>query len=183
MPDSKYLGREIVAYRQIQEKIRELGNLISLDYSGKNPVIIGVLKGAFVFMSDLIKHISIDVSVDFISICSYAGASKSSGVLRLLKDLDFDILGQDVILVEDIIDSGLTISYLKKNLLLRKPKSLALCVLLVKDGTQKLPIEIDYCGFVIPSKFVVGYGLDYNESYRNLTSIYELRDKKESDVG
>jgi hypoxanthine phosphoribosyltransferase len=159
----------------IQDKIATLAKQISEDYRGKDLLLVGVLKGAFVFMSDLARAIQLPVEFDFMAVSSYGSATKSSGVVRILKDLDYEITGRHVLLVEDIIDSGLTISYLLRYLEARRPASLAICSLFWKKGQQAVPMEVKYPGFEIPQVFVVGYGLDYAEKYRNLPYIGVLK--------
>ena len=165
----------IISEEQIKEKIAQLGNAISSDYEDKSPLLIGVLKGAFIFMADLIRAIPIDCEVDFMAVSSYGAATKSSGVVRIIKDLDLDLTDRHVILVEDIIDSGLTLSYLRKNLLARKPASLEICAMFIKKDLQKAKIECKYEGFFIPPEFVVGYGLDAGERFRGLNYLAEYK--------
>jgi hypoxanthine phosphoribosyltransferase len=165
----------LISEDQIQSTVRRLGDQISGDYRGRSPLLIGVLKGAFVVMADLSRHIRLPVEFDFMAVASYGAATKTSGVVRILKDLDHDIEGRDVLLIEDIVDSGLTINYLLKNLRGRRPASLEVCALLVKEGIQQVPIEPKYCGFKIPPEFVVGYGLDFAERFRNLPYIATLK--------
>lgn len=153
---------------QLQAKVAELGRRITDDYEGKEPLLVGILKGAAMFMSDLIRTIELPVAIDFMAVSSYGAATESSGIVRILKDLDSSIEGRDVILVEDIVDSGLTIAYVLDMLRRRRPESLKTCALLVKEGAAAAGLQADYLGFTIPNKFVVGYGLDFNERYRNL---------------
>ena len=159
----------------------ELGEQIAGDYSGRPPLLIGVLKGAFVFLGDLARAIALPVEVDFMAISSYGNATETSGIVRIVKDLDADLTGRHVLVVEDIVDSGLTLSYLRKGLLARQPASLEICALLVKQGEHKLGFDVAYSGFPIPSEFVVGYGLDVAERYRNLPDIRVLDEV--ADVG
>ncbi|QUH26794.1 hypoxanthine phosphoribosyltransferase [Serpentinicella alkaliphila] len=163
----------MISEQEIQEKIKELGKAITNDYSKDNEVVvIGVLKGACVFLSDLIRQMKIDnVYIDFMSVSSYGMSTESSGVVRILKDLDLEIEGKHVLIVEDIIDTGLTLQYLTKNLQTRNIKSLKICTLLDKPSRRKCELNIDYSGFIIPDKFIVGYGIDYAEKYRNLPYI------------
>ncbi|MEW9123984.1 MAG: hypoxanthine phosphoribosyltransferase, partial [Thermotaleaceae bacterium] len=156
---------------QIEEKIEELAAKITEDYRERDLVLIGVLKGANVFMSDLMRKIKLPVSIDFIAVSSYGLATESSGVVRILKDLDHSIEGKDILIIEDIIDSGLTLHYLHHNLLSRKPNSFKICALLDKPERRKVEINVDYKGFDIPDEFIVGYGIDYAEKYRNLPFI------------
>ena len=165
------LGETLVSEEQIKDCIRRIGDQISQDYAGRAPLLIGVLKGALVFLSDLARHIDLPVEFDFMAVSSYGSATKSSGVVRIVKDLELDLTGRDVIIVEDIVDSGLTLAYLRKYLAARQPASLEICALLVKEGLQRTELDLKYVGFPIPPKFVVGYGLDVNERYRNLPSI------------
>ena len=160
----------LIEERSIQETVKKLGNKISRDYADKDPVMVGVLKGAFVFMADLLRHIDIPCEVDFLSIQSYNGTS-SSGVVRLLSDLTVDISGRHVILVEDIIDSGRTLAYILENFRTRKPESLAVCTLLDKQAARQVDVGLEYVGFTIPDVFVVGYGLDYENNYRHFKYI------------
>ena len=155
----------------IQRRVRELGGIITADYAGRSPVLISVLKGGAIFLADLIRVIDLPVRVDFMSISSYGGGSKASGVVRILKDLDQDIGGEDVIVVEDIIDTGLTLSYLLSTLWSREPASLEVCALLDKSVRRIPPLAIKYRGLECPDRFVLGYGLDYDERYRNLSMI------------
>ncbi len=164
------IEKVLISREAIQKRIQELGRKISADYAGKCPVFIGVLKGCIVFLSDILKHVDIKCSVDFICLSSYSGA-KSTGVVRTLLDLRESIQGRDVIVVEDIVDSGLTLGYLLDNLRTRKPRSLEVCTLLDKPACRKSVIPIKYRGFRVPNQFVVGYGLDYNEIYRNLPYV------------
>ena len=168
-----YVGRVIVSEDDLQQRIRELGKEITADYEGRPPLLIGVLKGAFVFMSDLSRAIDLPVEFDFMAVSSYGSATRSSGVVRIMKDLDLDLTDRHVLIVEDIVDSGLTLAYLRKNLKARNPASLEVCALLVKEGLQKTDLELRYVGFTIPPDFVVGYGLDVDERYRNLPFIAE----------
>ncbi|MDP4108562.1 MAG: hypoxanthine phosphoribosyltransferase [Bacillota bacterium] len=160
---------------QIAEIVKKIGTEISRDYYGKNPLIISVLKGSFIFMADLVRQITIPCSVDFMSISSYGKGMKTSGEVKINKDLDSKIEGRDVIVVEDILDSGLTLSYILDMFRARGPKSIALCALLDKPERRKIPVKTDYSGFTIPDEFVVGYGLDYAEKYRNLPYIGVLK--------
>ncbi len=155
-------------------RVTEIGDLITNDFRDKNPLFIGILKGAFIFLADLVRVVDLDVETDFMAVASYGAATKTSGVVRIAKDLDTDIQGRNVIIIEDIVDSGLTLSYLRKGLLARNPASLSVCSLLVKDGQQKAALDIKYVGFKIPPYFVVGYGLDVGQRYRNLADIYSL---------
>jgi len=164
---------ELLPYEKIQERIREMAESISRDYKDSVPIMIGVLNGSFIFFADLIREMSIYAEVDFIKISSYANETMTSGTVRLLKDISCDITGRDVIIVEDIIDSGLSINFLKKRLEGSETKSVRFASLLIKEYT-KLDFDIDYVGFTIPDKYVVGYGLDLAQKMRNLKSIYYL---------
>jgi hypoxanthine phosphoribosyltransferase len=167
------LGRTIVGADELQNRIRELGKEVTVDYADNPPLLVGVLKGAFMFMSDLARAIDLPVEFDFMAVSSYGAATRSSGVVRIIKDLDLDLTGRHVLLVEDIVDSGLTLAYLRRNLMSRGPASVEVCALLVKEGLQKTDPDLKYCGFTIPPEFVVGYGLDVGERYRNLPMIME----------
>ena len=165
-------GQILLSEKQIQNRIQELGQKITDDYENKVPLLIGVLKGAFVYMADLARAISLPVEFDFMAVSSYGNATKTSGVVRIVKDLDIDLSGRDVIVVEDIIDSGLTLNYLRKNLESRGPTSLEVCALLVRSGRQAGELGWKYVGFEIPPDFVIGYGLDVAERYRNLPDLW-----------
>ena len=175
--------REIlVDEQQIARRVKELGEEISRDYAGRPLVLVCILRGAVVFMADLLRAITIPVTIDFIAISSYGNNVRSSGVVRILKDLDGSIEGKDVLIVEDIIDSGLTLAYLLENLRSRRPNSLEVCVLLDKQVPRKASLPIRYTGFTIPDAFVVGYGLDYAEKYRNLPYVGILKPEVYSEV-
>jgi hypoxanthine phosphoribosyltransferase len=165
------LGTVLVSEHDLRARVAELGKQITSDYDGHAPLLVGVLKGAFVFMSDLARCIDLPVEFDFMAVSSYGAATKTSGVVRIVKDLDLDLSGRDVLLVEDIVDSGLTLNYLLKNLQARNPATLEVCALLLKDGIQKVEPHLRYVGFRIPDEFAVGYGLDVGERYRNLPMI------------
>jgi hypoxanthine phosphoribosyltransferase len=169
------IERVLIGAEEIQDKIAELAKHVNEDYRGKDLLLVGVLKGAFVFMADLARHIRLPIEFDFMAVSSYGSATQSSGVVRILKDLDYEITGRHVLLVEDIIDSGLTISYLLRYLEARRPASLEICSLFWKRGEQAVPMDIRYPGFEIPPVFIVGYGLDFAEKYRNLPYIGVLR--------
>ena len=168
MLDDKNIGRIIVDEEELQQRIRDLGKEITADYADRAPLLVGVLKGAFMFMSDLARAIDLPVEFDFMAVSSYGAATKTSGVVRIVKDLDLDLTGRHVLVVEDIVDSGLTLSYLRRNLEARNPATLEVCALLVKEGLQRNDPNLAYTGFRIPPDFVVGYGLDAAERYRNL---------------
>jgi hypoxanthine phosphoribosyltransferase len=165
----------------LRERIADLGAEISVDYAGKDLLLVGVLKGAVFFMADLMRHISIPCEVDFMAISSYGASTDSSGVVRILKDLDESIEGRNVLVVEDIIDSGLTLSYLKRTLGARHPASLEVCALLTKPERREVDVPVRYIGFEIPNRFVVGYGLDFAERYRNLRYVGVLADEAAGD--
>jgi hypoxanthine phosphoribosyltransferase len=171
--DLSAIGGMVVDEDELQTRIRELGKEITADYEGRPPLLVGVLKGAFVFMSDLSRAIDLPVEFDFMAVSSYGSATRSSGVVRILKDLDLDLTDRHVLIVEDIVDSGLTLAYLRKNLAARGPASMEVCALLVKEGLQRVELDLKYVGFTIPPTFVVGYGLDVGERYRNLPYIAE----------
>jgi hypoxanthine phosphoribosyltransferase len=159
----------------LQERIRRLGDEISADYDGRDLLLVGVLKGAVFFMADLMRELTVPCEIDFMAISSYGAQTDSSGVVRILKDLDINIAGRDVLVVEDIIDSGLTLSYLMRNLTARKPATLQICALLTKPDRREIDVPVRYVGFEIPNKFVIGYGLDFGERYRNLPYVGVLR--------
>ena len=165
------LGEVVIAEKELQARIGELGAQITADYTGRAPLLVGVLKGAFMFMADLARAIDLPVEFDFMAVSSYGSATKTSGVVRIVKDLDLDLTDRHVIVVEDIVDSGLTLSYLRRNLHARGPASLEVCALLVKEGLQREDPDLRYVGFHIPPEFVVGYGLDVDERYRNLPYV------------
>ncbi len=169
--DDPSLGPVIVPADRIAERIASLGEQITEDYAGRVPLLVGVLKGAFVFMADLARAVDLPLEFDFMAVSSYGAATRSSGVVRIVKDLDIDLSGRHVLLVEDIIDSGLTLQYLRRNLLARNPASLEVCALLVREGLQEADLDLAYTGFTIPPEFVVGYGLDLAERYRNLPDV------------
>ncbi len=172
----------LLTHEQIQAKVAEIGERITHDYVGRDLLLVGVLKGAFVFMADLSRHIGLPMEFDFMAVSSYGAATQTSGVVRILKDLDHEIQGRNVLLVEDIVDSGLTLTYLLKNLRTRKPVSLEVCALMKKTGVQQVPLDIKYQAFEIPSVFVVGYGLDYGERFRNLPFVGTLRPEVNRDA-
>jgi len=165
------VGQVLIDEEALQARIRELGREISEDYAGRDVLLIGVLKGAVFFMADLMRQLSVTCEVDFMAISSYGGATDSSGVVRILKDLDINIEGREVLVVEDIIDSGLTLSYLVRNLESRGPASLEVCALLTKPERRQIEVDVRYVGFEIPNRFVIGYGLDFAERYRNLPYV------------
>jgi hypoxanthine phosphoribosyltransferase len=170
------IAEVLISADEIQEKIAHLAKEVTEEYRDRDLLLVGVLKGAFVFMADLAREIQLPIEFDFMAVSSYGSSTKSSGVVRILKDLDYEITGRDVLLVEDIIDSGLTISYLLRYLEARRPASLEICSLFWKKGQQAVPLDVRYPGFEIPPVFVVGYGLDYAEKYRNLPYIGVLKE-------
>jgi len=171
------LEQILISKEDIADRVKELGAEITEDYKDCDLVVVGILKGALMFMADLIRHIKIPVLMDFAVVSSYGASTETSGVVRILKDLDQPIEGKHVLIVEDIIDSGLTMHYLVRNLEARKPASVKVCTLLDKPSRRKVDIKPDYCGFSIPDKFVVGYGLDYAEYYRNLPQVGVLKEE------
>ena len=168
------IERVLLSRKEIDEKVAEIGKKISEDYEGKEPVFVGVLKGCFIFMADLMRNISVNCSVDFMAVSSYQGTN-STGAVKINKDLSQDICGRDVIIVEDILDSGVTLNYLKSYLSVREPASIKIVTLLDKPARRKADIYADYYCFNVPDAFVVGYGLDYDEKYRNLPYIGILK--------
>ncbi len=164
-------GDVLVSEADLQARIGALGEEITADYAGRAPLLVGVLKGAFMFMSDLARAVDLPVEFDFMAVSSYGHSTRSSGVVRIVKDLDLDISGRDVILVEDIIDSGLTLNYLRRNLLARNPASLEVCALLVRENHEVDEALLRYEGFRVPADFLVGYGLDVDEKFRNLPDV------------
>jgi len=172
MPDVKEV---LITSQEIDDKVREIGARITEDYKGEKPLLIGILRGAVVIMSDLMRNIDLQCELDFMDISSYGTGTSSSGVVRILKDLEEDITGRHVLIVEDIIDTGLTLSYLLRSLQARKPASLEICALLSKPSRRRADLDVRYLGFEVPDEFVVGYGLDYAGAYRNLPDICVLK--------
>ena len=168
-----HLGETVVSTEALQTRVGELGAQITADYAGREPLLVGILKGAFMFMSDLSRTIDLPVEFDFMAVSSYGSATRSSGIVRIIKDLDLDLTNRHVLIVEDIVDSGLTQTYLRRTLLARDPASLEVCTLLLKKGQQKVDPDLRYVGFTIPPTFVIGYGLDVAERYRHLNRIVE----------
>jgi hypoxanthine phosphoribosyltransferase len=168
-----YVGRILVDEETLQARIAELGEKITADYADNPPLLVGVLKGAYMFMADLARAIDLPLDIDFMAVSSYGSATRTSGVVRIVKDLDADLTGRHVLIVEDIVDSGLTLTYLRKNLLARGPASLEVCALVLKEGLQRTDPDLRYVGFALPPSFVIGYGLDVAERYRNLPFIAE----------
>lgn len=173
-PIEKDIERVLISQIEIEKNVQKIGAQISKDYEGEEPIFVGVLKGCFIFMADLMRHVTINCSMDFMAVSSYQGTS-STGAVKINKDLNEDILGKHVILVEDILDSGITLNYLKKYLEVRKPASIKIVTLMDKPARRKANIYADYSCFEVPDAFVVGYGLDYNERYRNLPYIGVLK--------
>ena len=169
------VAKTLIPEDRLQCRVAELGKEISQDYKGLDPVLVCVLKGGYVFLADLTRHLSVRHSVDFMATSSYGNSTESSGVVRILKDLDTDIGERHVLIVEDIIDTGRTLTYLLENLHSREPASIRICTLLSKPACREIPLEVDYLGFDIPDEFVIGYGLDYAEAYRNLPFIGVLK--------
>jgi len=174
LTQSKILGKILFPSLEINKKVSELGKQIAIDYKDKNLLLVSILRGGVIFLADLARNIDLPLSVDFMSISSYGINNDSTGVVRITKDLEDSIEEKDVLIVEDIIDTGLTISYLLKNLKSKNPNSLAVCTLLDRDSKRIADIEIKYYGFKIGEKYIVGYGLDYKQKFRNLESIYEM---------
>jgi hypoxanthine phosphoribosyltransferase len=168
------VGEILIDEETLQARIRELGAEISEAYAGRDLLLVGVLKGAVFFLADLMRELSVPCEIDFMAISSYGAGTDSSGVVRILKDLDMNISGRDVLVVEDIIDSGLTLSYLMRSLTARKPRSLEVCTLLTKPERREVEVPVRYVGFEIPNKFVIGYGLDFDQRYRNLPFVAVL---------
>jgi hypoxanthine phosphoribosyltransferase len=168
------VGEIMIEQDRLQARIRELGEEVSRDYAGRDLLLVGVLKGAVFFMADLMRELTVPCEIDFMAISSYGAQTDSSGVVRILKDLDTNIAGRDVLVVEDIIDSGLTLSYLMRSLTARKPASLEVCALMTKPERREIEVPVRYVGFEIPNKFVIGYGLDFAERYRNLPYVAVL---------
>ena len=173
-PTAPPIGEILVQPDQLKERVRQLGRTISEDYEGKDLLLVGVLKGAVFFLADLMRNIDVPCEVDFMAVASYGSATDSSGVVRILKDLDTPISGRNVLIVEDIVDSGLTLQYLLRNLGARDPASLEVCALLTKPERRKADVPIRYTGFEIPNRFAIGYGLDHNERWRNLPYVAAL---------
>ena len=180
--DGYAAGRLLISEEDLQARIRALGREITTDYAGRAPLLVGVLKGAFMFMSDLARAIDLPVEFDFMAVSSYGHSTRSSGVVRIVKDLDLDLADRDVIIVEDIIDSGLTLNYLRRNLLARNPASLEVCALLVRENHRMDGSILRYEGFRVPSDFLVGYGLDVNERFRNLSDIRVVASAPDADA-
>ncbi len=160
--------------REIQKRVRELAQTLSKDYKGRDLVLVGVLNGAFIFLADLVKRMTIPVQIDFVRLSSYGSGSESQGRIKVVKPTEFPLIGKSVLIVEDIIDTGLTLDFLCRSLKEQHPESIRICTLVDKSERRKLPVPIDYVGFSVPSGFIVGYGLDFNEQFRQLPAIYRL---------
>ena len=167
--------RVLISKEALSQKVQEIGAQISKDYEGKNLMMVSVLKGSVVFMADLMRAVTVPAEIDFMSVSSYGTGAKTSGVVKIIKDLDIELAGRDLLIVEDILDSGLTLSYIKKILMERGPRSIKICTLLDKPERRKADVFADYSGFEVPDEFVVGYGLDFAEKYRNLPYIGVLK--------
>ena len=165
----------LITSSDIQNKVREIGDRVTEDYEGEKPIFVGILRGAFIMLGDLMRRVNLQCEVDFMDISSYGTGTSSSGVVRILKDLEEDITGRHVLIVEDIIDTGLTLTYLRRALLQRHPASLEICSLLSKPDRRRAELEVKYLGFEVPDEFVVGYGLDYAGAYRNLPDVCVLK--------
>jgi hypoxanthine phosphoribosyltransferase len=174
--DDDRIGEVLVSSEDLARRVAELGAEISRDYEGRDLVMVGVLKGAVVFIADLMRHLTIPCELDFMAVTSYGSSTDSSGVVRILKDLDGSIEGRDVLIVEDIIDSGLTLQYLIRNLKVRSPRTLEVCALLTKPERRRVDLPTRYVGFEIPNRFAIGYGLDHSQKYRNLDYVAVLED-------
>jgi hypoxanthine phosphoribosyltransferase len=172
------IGEVLVSADDLQRRVAELGAEISRDYVGRDLVMIGVLKGAVLFLADLMRSLTVPCEIDFMAVSSYGSSTDSSGVVRILKDLDAPIEGRDAVLVEDIVDSGLTLHYLLRNLHARNPRSLEVCALLTKPERRRVELPIRYVGFEIPNRFAIGYGLDHGQRYRNLGYVAALNDDR-----
>jgi hypoxanthine phosphoribosyltransferase len=166
----------LLTEEQVQTKVRDLAAQVSKDYAGRDVLLVGVLKGAFILMADLARHLTVPHEFDFMAVSSYGSATQTSGVVRILKDLDREIQGRDVLIVEDIIDSGRTLHYLLRNLNARNPKSLEVCALLTKPERRRVDLPIRYVGFEIPNRFAIGYGLDHDQRFRNLDYVAALKE-------
>ena len=178
MPDDR-IGEVLVSSEDLARRVQELGVEISRDYEGRDLVMVGVLKGAVMFIADLMRQLTVPCELDFMAVTSYGSSTDSSGVVRILKDLDAPIEGRDVLIVEDIIDSGLTLQYLMRNLKVRSPRSLEVCALLTKPERRRVDLPTRYVGFEIPNRFAIGYGLDHSQKYRNLDYVAVLEDAPE----
>lgn len=169
--ENQTVGNVMITQEQILQRAAEIGGQISRDFAGETVVVVGILKGAVLWLGDVVKRITLETELDFMAVSSYGAATKSSGIVRIVKDLDRSIEGKNVIVVEDIVDSGITLNYLKGYLLARNPKSLKFCTLLDKPAGRRSDFEADYIGFTVEDRFIIGYGLDYDQKYRNLPYI------------
>jgi len=176
VPGDDQIGETLVSAEDLQRRVAELAQEIERDYEGRTPLLVAILKGAVPFLADLMRELSVPCELDFMAVSSYGSQTDSSGVVRILKDLDASIEGRDVLIVEDIIDSGLTLHYLLRNLQARDPASLEVCALLTKPERRRVDLPIKYVGFEIPNRFAIGYGLDHGERYRNLSHVAALRE-------
>lgn len=167
----KEVERILISEQELQDRVKEMGRQITEDYKGKNLLIVSILKGAVIFASDLVMEIKLPLTMDFMAVSSYGASTKSSGVVRILKDLDQQVADKDILIIEDIVDTGLTLHYLIENLQSRKPRSIKVCCCLDKPSRRKADVQVDYIGFEVPDEFVVGYGLDYAQKFRNLPYI------------
>lgn len=172
-----FIKEILLSEEEIQKRVKELGQEISFDYQNKNLMVVGILKGAVIFMADLVKNIKLPITMDFMAVSSYGSSTISTGEVRIIKDLDFSVEGKDILIVEDIIDTGLTLNYLTDNLRKRGASSVKICTLLDKAERRTVGVPVDYLGFEIPDEFVVGYGLDYAEQYRNLPYVGALKEE------
>ena len=177
MEHTSEIKKTLFTKEQIAQRVAELGAQITADYKGTKPVVIGVLKGAWIFLADLLREVDLGVCLDFMSVSSYGSSTTTSGSLTIVKDLSIDVTGKDVIIVEDIVDTGTTLSRLKELLLARNAKSVAIATLLNKPSRRKVQIDVEYCGFELPDEFVVGYGLDFDEKYRTLKDVCVLKEE------
>ena len=169
------IGKVLISEDDIRQRVAELGVQISRDYKDRQPILVNILKGGIIFLSDLVRQLTVLHEIDFMSVSSYESQTESTGVVRILADLNINIEGKDVIIVEDIVDSGLTLDYIRHILLARRPKSMTICTLLDKKIKRKIEVPLDYVGFEIPDEFVIGYGLDYMQKYRNLPYVAVLK--------
>lgn len=165
----------LISRDDIRKRVREMGEVISSDYEGKNLLVVGILKGAIIFLADLVREITVPLQLDFVAVSSYGGGTSTSGAVRILKDLEVPVEDKHLLIVEDIVDTGLTLRYLLENLRSRNPLSVRACTILDKPDRRLVDVKVDYCGFTIPDKFVVGYGLDYDQKYRHLPDICILK--------
>lgn len=173
---AKYIKEVLISRDEIAKMCQRIGEQISRDYAGKEIILVGVLKGAYVFLADLARHLTVPVRIDFISVSSYGSGTKTTGVVRIVKDLDTDITNKHVVVVEDIVDTGLTLNHLRELLSTRNPASIALCTAFDKPDRRRVQIDVEYVGMKIPDEFIVGYGLDYDGNYRNLPDVAILGD-------